>query len=213
MNVPDPRLFAKASTTDPSVKKGLPGKPSRGYKIVHHGTLVQRYGADIAVRAFADVRHAMPEAHFFIYGTGDFRPTLEAEVVSLGLGDSVHISDGALPLDDVPSALSDANVGVVPHRDGPIMKWALPTKMMEYIALGIPVVVAKTQVIAEYFDDSMVMFFEPGNVSDLARCILKLYREPEVGQTLARNAAKFLEEHSCDKEKLKLCSLIDSLTT
>ena len=210
MNAPDPRLFKEGRT---GVTRAEERDPSHTYKIVHHGTLVQRYGADVAVRAFAEVKAAMPEARFFIYGNGDFRPALEAEISGLRLGDSVYMSDGALPLDEMPSAISGASLGIVPHRDGPIMKWALPTKMMEYMAMGIPVVVARTEVIAEYFDDSMVMFFEPGNVSDLARCLLKLYREPELGRTLAHNAARFLEEHSWDREKLKLFALVDDLAS
>jgi glycosyltransferase involved in cell wall biosynthesis len=213
MNVPDPRLFGKPAVERLNVDVRGNAGTQCGFRIVHHGTLVERYGADLALLAFAEAVSAMPDAHFYLYGTGDFRPELKRHVDRLNLAQRAHLSDGALPLDAMPSVLAGADIGVVPHRDGPIMKWALPTKMMEYVALGIPVIVARTEVISEYFDDSMVMFFEPGNASDLARCILKLYREPELRRSLARNAARFLEEHSWDKEKLKLYSLVDSLTS
>lgn len=52
---------------------------------------------------------------------------------------------------------------------------------------------------------------EAGDASDLARCIIKLYKEPELRHSLSRNASKFLEAHSWDKEKEKLFSLVESL--
>jgi glycosyltransferase involved in cell wall biosynthesis len=172
---------------------------------------VQRYGGDIAVRALACLDGEVPGAEFFIYGDGDFAEHIADEISRHGLSERVRMSDGMLPLEAVAPALGDAKVGLVPHRDGPIMKWALPTKLMEYIALGIPAVVSRTWAITQYFDDSMVMFFEPGNADDLAHCILKLYRDPDLRRSLARNAQKFLEEHSWEKEREKLFSVIDSL--
>ena len=207
MNLPDPSLFRCSSGGTRS------GPEAGAFKIVHHGTLVHRSGVDIAVRALAEIGTEIPEAQLFIYGAGDFRPAIEQEVRELELQHRVRMSDGMLPLAEIPAAICDAQVGVTPNRNGEIMKLALPSKMLEYMALGIPVIVSKTPAVARYLDDSMVLFFEPGNVSDLARCLLKLYREPEVGRALARNAARFLEGHSWDREKLKLFSLIDSLTT
>ncbi|KPJ59979.1 MAG: hypothetical protein AMJ46_08515 [Latescibacteria bacterium DG_63] len=207
MNVPDPRLFHQSSDA-PS------GTCDNGtFKMVHHGTIVERYGGDIAVRALASLDGKIPGLEFVIYGDGDFARNLSEEISRLNLGERVSLSGRTLPLEAVAPAIKDAQLGIVPHRDGPIMKWALPTKLMEYVALGIPVVVARTWVVTRYFDDSMVMFFEPGNASDLARCILKLYREPELRRSLAQNAKKFLEEHSWEKEREKLFSVIDGLET
>jgi glycosyltransferase involved in cell wall biosynthesis len=205
MNAPDSKLFKVVDIgTRPPAKVGA-------FKIVHHGTLAHRLGVDIAVKALAEISAEVPEAQLFIHGSGDFLQDLREEVRRLGLQARVHMSGHTVPLDTLASVIGDAHIGVVPNRDGPMWKWALPTKLMEYVALGIPTVVARTAGVTEYFDDSMVMFFSPDDASDLARCILKLYKDPELRRSLARNASKFLESHSWDQEKEKLFSLVDSL--
>ena len=205
MNTPDPQIFGDKNIHTPKRVDG------HVFKIVHHGTLVHRFGTDIVIKALDKIAVEIPEARLSIYGSGDFVSELREEISRLSLEARVEMSGESLPLEDVAMAISDAQLGVVPNRDGPIMRWALPTKMMEYIALGIPVIVARTEIVSRYFDDSMVMFFKPGDASDLARCILKLYQEPELCQYLSRNAAKFLETHCWEKEKEKLFSLVDSL--
>jgi glycosyltransferase involved in cell wall biosynthesis len=205
MNVPDPRLFHPCSDGPPSTAgNGV-------FKIVHHGTLVRRNGVDIVVKALALLDGEVPGAELSIYGGGDFLHGLRSTVSRSGVGELVHLSGRMLPVDALVTAISDAQIGIVPNLDGPVMKVALPTKLMEYFALGVPAIVSRTPAVSRYFDDSMVMFFEPGDPSDLARCIVKLYREPELRRSLARNAKKFLEEHSWEKEKEKLFSVIDSL--
>jgi len=52
---------------------------------------------------------------------------------------------------------------------------------------------------------------EVGDHSDLACGIIKLYKEPELRRVLSRNAMKFLEAHSWEKEREKLFSLVESL--
>jgi hypothetical protein len=44
----------------------------------------------------------------------------------------------------------------------------LPVKLMEYVALGIPVVAPRLRTISRYFSDDMVAFYEPEDVASLA---------------------------------------------
>ncbi|UCF78755.1 MAG: glycosyltransferase family 4 protein [Candidatus Eiseniibacteriota bacterium] len=207
MNVPDPELFPwRGEKAPPSAANGV-------FRIVHHGTLVQRNGVDVAIRAFGHLDGDIPGAELSIYGSGDFLQALKRETELSGVSERVHISGEMLPVEAIAPAICDAQVGVVPNMNGRVMELALPTKLIEYVALGIPAVASRTPAVSRYFDESMVMFFEPGNASDLAGCIVKLYREPELGRSMTRNAMKFLEEYSWDKEKQKLFSVIDGLET
>ena len=65
--------------------------------------------------------------------------------------------------------------GLVPYRRDVFTDGILPTKLMEYAALGIPTVVARTPSISAYFDETMVEFFTAEDVEELAHYIRTLY--------------------------------------
>jgi glycosyltransferase involved in cell wall biosynthesis len=83
--------------------------------------------------------------------------------------------------------------------------------MMEYIALGTPVIVSRTPTIEAYFDDSMVMFFEPGNVADMARCIQSLYEDRKRLAQFAHNADKFNQLYNWENVSTHYVGLVEEL--
>ena len=82
-------------------------------------------------------------------------------------------------------------MGVVPNRNDLFNGDLLPTKMLEYVALGKPVVASNTRVISHYFDESMVHFFEPGNAESLAKNIISCYSDWEKEKVKTGNYQKF----------------------
>jgi glycosyltransferase involved in cell wall biosynthesis len=66
----------------------------------------------------------------------------------------------------------------------------LPTKLLEYVTMGIPCIVPKTGTIARYFDDTMVQFFEAENCDSLAHAIVALHADPARRALLAHEATR-----------------------
>jgi len=129
---------------------------------------------DIAVRAFADVAKRIHHAEFHVYGEGPARPEIEQLVSTLGLVDRVKIMD-RVPLKDVCALMASADVGVVPKRADGFGNEAFSTKVLEFMACGVPVILARTLVDSYYFDDTLVRFFTPGDERDLAEAMLAVY--------------------------------------
>jgi glycosyltransferase involved in cell wall biosynthesis len=82
---------------------------------------------------------------------------------------------------------------------------------MEYAALGIPSIAARTQATAAYFDETTVQFFTPGDVEELADCILRLYHDRDRLATLARNIVKFNEQYNWPDQRANYLQLVDQL--
>jgi glycosyltransferase involved in cell wall biosynthesis len=99
-------------------------------------------------------------------------------------------------MEALPDLIRQGDLGVVPNRCDLFTDGILPTKLMEYVSLGVPVVAARTTAITSYFDDTMVRFFTPGNVEELADAILALYHDPGQRAAYAENAARFHERYN-----------------
>ncbi len=179
MNAADPALFSVPA------RPARPKPPSGGPPlVVSHGTLVARYGFDLLIRALAE----LPDVYVEIVGDGEIRPELERLAAGLNVAERVKFF-GFVPLEEIPRLIARADVGVVAHQSDVFTDLVMPNKLLEYVALGVPVAVARTTAVEAYFDEQMVAFFEPGNASDLACALRELLTDPIRRQSLAERAA------------------------
>ena len=181
MNLPDDRIFAP--------RELAPSKPGDApFVLVYHGTLARRLGLDIALEAVAKLKDAIPRFELRIIGAGEERNRLIELRDRLGLKEMVTFSDGFVPVEKIPALLHDADVGLIPLRISRGTDIMLPTKLLEYVTMGIPCVVPRTGTIARYFDDEMVQFFDAENAESLADAIVGLYRNPDRRRRLSSQA-------------------------
>jgi len=206
MNVADDTIFHQAAATNLSV--GSDGC----FRLVYHGNLTYRYGVDLAIRAVNLVRHEIPEIYFHIHGAGESLGSLKRLTDELDLRDHVHFSSDFVPTSELPKVIMQAQVGVVPYRRDVFTDGILPTKLMEYAALGVPAIAARSSAIEAYFDETMVEFFTPGDVQELARCILTLYSDRERLSELAEGAERFNQCHSWSKIGGEYVALVERLS-
>ena len=96
---------------------------------------------------------------------------------------------GPLPHREVLERVAGASVGVVPNRPIPLNRFALSSKLFEYVALGIPAVVSDLPTLREHFSPQEVCFFRPGDATALAEALLAVARDPQAAATRARAAS------------------------
>jgi glycosyltransferase involved in cell wall biosynthesis len=203
MNLPDPRMF----------KARAQPAPSPAFTLVYHGMVGSRHGLDAAVRAVALARPQVPGLRLRIIGDGDYFPEIERLVEELGVGASVRLDRGIVPIEDLLPTIAGASAGIVPILDDPFTRYMLPVKLLEYVAIGIPVIASATDTIRAYFDEQMLSLCAPGDPGDLAASIVRLYRDRAYREALPMRARLFSAEHNWDREKIKYYELIDSLQT
>ncbi|MFB3903770.1 MAG: glycosyltransferase family 4 protein [Acidobacteriota bacterium] len=191
MNVADEAIFNKAAG---QVRKSKSDRV--GFRVLYHGSLTSRYGIDLIIRAADVLRDRISGLQVMIHGTGAALPDLQALTRRLVLSERIHFSRDLVPIQDLPRLITWADVAVVPYLRDIFTDGILPTKLMEYAALGIPVIAARTPAIESYFNEDMVEFFRPGDYRELADRILRLYRETSRREELAENAARFNRLHS-----------------
>jgi glycosyltransferase involved in cell wall biosynthesis len=174
------------------------------------GSLQWHQGLDIAIRAFDKVSRALPQAEFHIYGDGNMKPSLIALAAERGFNGRVKFFD-SVRIAEIANIMANADLGVVPKRADSFGNEAYSTKIMEFMSLGVPVVISKTRIDQYYFDDSVVRFFESGNDDALADAILDVLQNPALRQRMVANAFDYSKRNSWESRKSDYLRLVDSL--
>jgi glycosyltransferase involved in cell wall biosynthesis len=164
----------------------LPTRPP--FRIVYHGTVTPHYGLDLLVEAFSMVSDDVPDATLQIYGEGDAVPRLAAKAAALEVADRVEVSGEALTQADVLKRVQGASVGVVPNLPTRLNRFALSTKLFEYVALGIPVVAADLPTIRSHFDEHEIACFRAGDARSLADALRLVAGDPDAASARAMAA-------------------------
>ncbi len=203
LNYPDPAVFHRYAPT-----------PANGkFLILYPGTLNYHQGVDVALRAFARVANELPDAEFQIYGEGPAKPELARLRDELGLSDRVQFHN-FLPVREIAEIMSTAQLAVVPKRaSSSFGNEAASTKIMEFMALGVPVIASRTKIDTYYHDDSRIRFFESENEVELARVIVELHRDPQLRAQLTGNASAYVEQHNWKQEGRAYLKLVASLAS
>jgi glycosyltransferase involved in cell wall biosynthesis len=156
------------------------------------------------------IRQNITQAKLHLYGGGRLVNAMRNLSKELGLDDCVTFH-GVVPFFELPEILKKADLGIVPTKDSVFSDEALSMKSLEYMTLGIPIVISKTTAHSYYYNDSMVRFFRPRDHNDLANAIISLYRDENMRNRLTDNANEFLERHSWSLAKQDYYNTIDSL--
>ena len=77
------------------------------------------------------------------------------------------------------------------------------------MALGVPVLASGTKIDHYYFNDSVVEFFNPGDVKQLSQKILYLYSDQNRRDLLVKNALEYVRENCWSKKQIDYFNIVD----
>jgi glycosyltransferase involved in cell wall biosynthesis len=182
------------------------------FRIVYHGTITPSYGVDLLVEAVAQVRDEIPNVSVEIYGEGDSVPPIAALAQELGIADQVYLPGRYFTQEAVLERVSGADVGVIPNLANRLNRFALSSKLFEYVALRIPVVSADLPTIRAHFTDDELLFFRPGDARSLAAAFLAVARDP-IGARKRATAAfdRYKSEYHWKANAERYASILNSL--
>lgn len=200
-NCPDPAIFKP--------RRGQTRKRS-DFVVMHHGTLLYRYGADVLLEAFRMVSAKVKNARLEIYGRGDWLPRLREMVSQYSLADRVTLH-GETAQEEVAAALRRADLCVVPNRQEQFTDLLMPTKLLEALLVGCPAVASATTVVADAFASGGVRLVPPGDARALARVVIELLADEKARAALAAEGKRQAKRFDWKLEQKKLLSLYTEL--
>lgn len=161
------RLFRSEHPVFPNYPDttGYPAPQPRGRgEAVYLGDVTMARGVDVAIEACA-------RAGFPVRLIGRVADDVGAKLAAYA-GESV-VLEGPLPNPRALQRVAQASVGLIPLRDLPNYRDSQPTKLLEYLSLGVPVVASDlpgTRALAEGLP--CVWLVEPGDTEGMAEAII-----------------------------------------
>jgi glycosyltransferase involved in cell wall biosynthesis len=180
------------------------------FAMMYHGTLTRTYGLDIAIEAFSQAHAEMPAAELWILGFGPDEDSLKALVQRRGLAAKVRML-GPVPSTEVPGWLRRCDAGILPMRRDVFLDFAFPNKLSEFIISGKAVLVSRLKTIRTYFSQEALAYFEPNDTADLARQMVRLYRDRGLRARLAARARQEYAPIRWDVMKERYLRLVESV--
>jgi glycosyltransferase involved in cell wall biosynthesis len=181
MNSADTRLF------DPARHPRRPFMEDGELRLIHHSNFQRIYGLDRAVEAVALLDADRLPHRLHVYGDGPFRPQVQAAIARTGTADRVHLH-GRVPMDALPGLLAGADIGLVPSLAEPYMRFSLSTKLLEYAAMGLPIIASDLATIRAHFTAEAIRYVHGGDPAALAAAIRELASDPAAAARLGAEA-------------------------
>lgn len=208
VNSPDEDIFKyQELDTQASVERD----PSKPFVIMYHGAIVERHGLDLAVLALDAVRRSIPNAELRIYGVATPYLDLIRELArERGLEKALRYL-GAKSLEEIAELIDECDVGIIPNRRSMFTEINFPTRIFEYLARGKPVIAPLTEGIQDYFSKDELVYFEMGNVDDLARRIEFIFSHAQETRAILRRGQAVYRANAWGIERQHLWALICGL--
>lgn len=208
--VPDHRLHVITNGTDLSLYEPGTGAefsweslglPPTVFAVVYAGTLGLLQDHQLVIES-ADRLRSHHDIHFILVGEGVKRASVQAEVQKRELT-QVHLLDN-LPRRELAALLSHAHIGINSNTDIVHNQMAIPVKMFDYMAAGLPVVIANDGEVERLVREGDIgICVRPGDVHAFSEAILRLFHNRSEAKRMG-GKGKTLAEDRFNLEKLTL---------
>jgi glycosyltransferase involved in cell wall biosynthesis len=172
----------------PALKNGRP------FLVGYVGVMGKQEGIDLLLQAVAHVVYDLGrrDIHFGLVGGGTELQALKQMALDLKVGEFVTFT-GRVPDKDLLDMLNTAEVCVNPDVPNPMNDKSTMNKIMEYMALGKPMVqfdLAEGRFSAR----EASLYAKPADVKDFARLIVELIDDPALRQRMGEYGRRRVEQ-------------------
>ncbi len=165
--------------------------------IVYLGALNKVRRIDFLINAYSEVVKSFPLSELYLVGGSENQNDvmeLMVQVNELGLEKKVFFT-GFLPRDKALTYLQKAHLCVSPLTPNPILALGTPTKLIEYMAMGKPVVCndhPDQRLVIEESGGGMCVSYE---TISFANAMLDIMKNPQMAVKMGTNGRDYVLKH------------------
>jgi len=166
-------------------------------KVVYLGTLISVRRLDFLIRVIAEVIKKYPNAKLYLIGKGEQpkdEKLLQDEMDRLNVRHAV-VMTGQLPMADALAHVADADVCLSPYYPIPILNSTSPTKLIEYMAMGKPVVGNDHPEQSLVIGESGAGYCTPWSETDFANAVIRILDDPASAHEMGAKGRQYVEHY------------------
>jgi colanic acid biosynthesis glycosyl transferase WcaI len=165
-----------------------------GFVVGYIGTMGFAHGLNTVLEAAEILRCSAPDVRFLLIGEGADKSRLKALIAEKNLN-NLLLLDGQ-PREQIASIIRSVNVCLVPLRKSDVFKTVIPTKMLEFMSCGRPVILGVEGQAQEIVEAARAgICIEPEDPEQLADAILKLKSDSQLTRQLGINGRDYIVQH------------------
>ncbi|MEM9202369.1 MAG: glycosyltransferase family 4 protein [Actinomycetota bacterium] len=174
------------------------------------GVMGPQDGVDYALRAIRHLRDERDDFHVILVGDGDAAPAMRELASELDLDDCVEFT-GRVSDEEMATVLQTADVGLAPDPLNPLNDVSTMNKIMEYMALSLPIV-SFDLVEARVSAGDAARYAKPNDESQFAALVGELFDDPDArAQMVEIGRERVAGELSWDQSKRHLVDFYERL--
>jgi glycosyltransferase involved in cell wall biosynthesis len=185
------RIGKRGRGSEPT--SGSSHRPSPEVLVGWVGSFGPWHGTEMLIRALATLPAQISAV---MIGTGPEFDSCRTLAAQLGVSGRIEFT-GELPHSEAVRRLAQCDLLVSPHIDNfgrPF--FGSPTKIFEYMAIGLPIVASRLEQIGEVLEDGVTArLVAPGDVPALAKAIVDTVESDDRGAQIGVNARRDAEEN------------------
>jgi len=183
--------------------------------ILYLGALYDFNGPGVLIRALGHIAHAVPDLRLLLVGPGPEheRARLQELAAQEAVAARVEFYSG-LSDAEVFGLLKRVDMLALPYLEHPRNRFNFPTKIIEYLWAGKPVLASRVGEVPQAVQGSPVMLLAPGNVKEWASAMHKVCTDEQLRGRLGEGSARlFLERFSPDAARRDLDDFLTIVCT
>ena len=168
-----------------------------GFLVIYAGAHGIPYDLETALKA-AELLQNEEDIHFVFLGDGKERTNLMALAESMTLR-NLHFLP-SIPKDQIAATLVQADAGLAVLHTVDAYKTTYPNKVFDYMAAGLPVILAIDGVVRQVVEGTGAgLFAQPGDPEAIAEVVRQLAADPILADRLGQ-AGRHCVEAGFDRE-------------
>jgi glycosyltransferase involved in cell wall biosynthesis len=163
--------------------------------LVFSGSVNLKWGLELALRAIKELKNSF-KLKFFIVGLGEPKSmhTINSLIARLNLSDVVKILD-PVPYHDLWKIMSFGEIGLAPYPPGSPAEFAVPLKIKEYCAAGIPIVTINVKETGSFVNNNRIGLATEYEPRSYAKAISLLLTNGHLYRSMASNALETAKKY------------------
>ena len=196
----DTRLFGRLAC-NVALRREL--EADEKFVVSYIGTIGAAQGLETLLEAASRLRERAPQVLFLVVGEGAEKARIISLARARGL-DNVRFVDQQ-QREKIPAYISTSDACLVLLKKTELFKTVLPTKMLEFMACGRPVILGVDGHARQVLEQAKAgVFVEPEDAGALGEAVMRLAADPVLGETMGRNGRHHVLRYFSRRDSAKL---------